>query len=235
MIVDIWNNILYQPVFNALIFIYNNWTDHSLGWSIVYLTVILRLVLLPLAILHLTRAKRNQELTDEVKELEVQYKNDLVLRKQEIRKVLKNRHVNPWAKALSLGIQGLMLVLLYEVFLGGITGRKMIDLLYSFIDFPGSIDSMFYGISLGARYTLLWPIITAILLFLENYLEIKKKKKKFNKKDLNYLVLFPFSIFVLLWMLPMAKSLFVFTSMIFSIIVNPILAFIFGQKTKKTS
>lgn len=234
MLATIWNDILYQPLFNALIFIYNNWTDHNFGWAIVYLTVLLRTLLLPLAIVHLVKSKKNLELDSEVKKIEQQYKNDPVLKKQEIRNVLKKRHVSPWAKALSLGIQGLVVVLLYQVFLHGMTGKQMLDLLYSFVAFPGTINTMFYGIDLGLTHTLFWPGLVAIILFVENYLDSKRKKVKFTKRDLNYLVLFPTSIFVVLWVLPMAKALFVFTSMVFSIIVNPILKHLFGPKPKET-
>ncbi len=237
MLVTIWNDILYQPLFNALIFIYNNWTDHSFGWAIVYLTVLLRTLLVPLAIVHLVKSKKNLELDSEVKKIEQQYKNDPILKKQEIRGLLKNRRVSPWAKALSLGIQGLVVVLLYQVFIQGITGKQMLDLLYPFIAFPGTINTMFYGIDVGMVHTIFWPALVAIVLFVENYLDAKKRKVKFTKRDLNYLVLFPTSIFLVLWILPMAKALFVFTSMAFSIVVDPILNWLFGPKAKdsKTS
>jgi len=235
MIVTIWNDLLYQPLFNGLIYIYNNWTDQNLGWAIVYLTVLLRTLLVPLTIVHLVRSKKNILLSEDVKKIEAQYKNDFVLKKQEIRKILKQRQVSPWAKALSLGIQGLVLLLLYQVFLHGITGKQMLDFLYSFVAFPGTINVMFYNTNLGQVHTIFWPSVVALLLFVENYIEAKSTHVTFTKKDLNYLVLFPLAIFAVLWWLPSVKAIFVLTSMMFSIILNPVLSYLFGPKSKKTT
>ena len=35
MILNLWNDLLYQPLFNFLIWIYNTWTDGNLGWAVV--------------------------------------------------------------------------------------------------------------------------------------------------------------------------------------------------------
>jgi hypothetical protein len=48
--------------------------------------------------------------------------------------------VYPWAKSIVLGVQGLVFVLLYQVFLRGITGEKIIKILYVGIAI-GDLDS----------------------------------------------------------------------------------------------
>ena len=47
---------------------------------------------------------------------------------EEIRKIMKKNMVSPWAKVMSLGFQLLVLVLLYQVFIRGITGERVIKL-----------------------------------------------------------------------------------------------------------
>jgi membrane protein insertase Oxa1/YidC/SpoIIIJ len=214
---------LYQPLFNGLIWLYNNWAGFNLGWAVIYLTILLRVVLMPLTVIDHLKKVKNQELNFEVLKLQKEFHNDEVLKKQEIRKLLKKRKVNPWAKIASLGIQGLVLVLLYQVFVNGITGEKMMQALYSFVNFPGKVNIMFYGFDLGRRYDFLWAGVVALFLFFENYIEAKKTKRNFRKVDLSYFVLFPAVVFYLLWILPMVKSLFVLTSMLFSIIVGMLL------------
>ncbi len=234
MILEFWNTALYQPVFNFLIWIYSNWTDQNFGWAIIYLTLILRGLLLPLSVVQHMKRVQHQELGNDVGKIQKQFHNDEILKKQQIRKLLKQRKVNPWAKIASLAIQGLVLVLLYQVFLNGITGEKIYSVLYSWIQFPGKINTMFYGFDLGKVQDLWWSGAVGLLLFLENYIPAKKNKRKFQKRDLSYFVLFPFAVFVLLWILPMVKSLFVLTSMVFSIIVDFILSiFIRAKKTIK--
>src|SRR3989338_11279898 len=112
MILTIWNDILYQPLFNTLIWIYNNMTTQNMGWAVVYLTILLRIILLPLSIIQIKNEKRNLQILEEMKKVDTQFKSDQVLKKQHMRELLKRKKVNPWAKFLSLGIQGLVLVLL---------------------------------------------------------------------------------------------------------------------------
>lgn len=218
----IWNDFLYQPVFNFLIWIYNNWTDHNLGWAIVYLTIILRFVLLPFSIISEKNKHKNDEIKQKAEQIAKDYPNDPVMRKEEIRKVLKTRRISPWSKAIVLGVQALVLVLLYQVFLRGITGDKVIKIIYSFIDYPGKINTIFYGFELGKVHDSLWAGIVAWLLFFEIYFDYRKHKVPLQKQDLAYFFLFPAFTFLLLWILPMAKALFVLTSMVFSIIIGQI-------------
>ena len=83
MIELIWNDILYRPVFNGLIWIYNNWTDHNLGWAIVYLAVLSRLVLLPFTMVNEKAKADNRELQKELAQLHKDLQNDPILQKEE--------------------------------------------------------------------------------------------------------------------------------------------------------
>lgn len=225
----IWNDFLYQPLFNFLIWIYNNWTDHSFGWAIVYLTIILRLVLLPFSIISERNKHKNEEVRRKAEQIAKDFPNDHIMQKEEVRKALKKQKVSPWSKAIVLGVQFIVLVLLYQVFLRGITGDKVIKILYPFIDFPGKINTIFFGFELGKVHDGLWAGAVALLLFFEIYIEYRKHKTPLQKGDLAYFFLYPAFTFVLLWILPMAKSLFILTSMIFSIIIGQISKLFFKE------
>jgi membrane protein insertase Oxa1/YidC/SpoIIIJ len=231
--ISIWNDFLYQPLFNLLIWIYSNWTNHNLGWAVVYLTIILRVVLLPFSLVSEKAKVKNDELQKEVNRLEKELAGDPVLRKQEIRRVLRQRKVRHWSTAIVLGVQILVLVLLYQVFLRGITGEKMMKILYTSVDFPGQINIMFYGFDLGMRHDLIWPGIVAIFLLVEIYLDYRHHKFALNKADLAYFLLFPAFSFLALWLLPMVKSLFILTTMVFSVIIAQFSKIIFRPKEAK--
>lgn len=233
MFVHIWNVFLYEPVFNGLIWIYNNWANQNMGWSIVYLTVLLRGALLPFTLVSEKARASNAELEKELERLNKELANDPILRKEEIRRVLKTRKVKPWAKAVVLGIQGLVLVLLYQVFLRGITGEKILHILYPTIEFPGKINTLFYGFDLGAYYDWRWAGAVAVFLMLEIYIEFRRRKGGLDKSDLSYFVLFPCAVFLTLYFLPMVKSLFILTSIVFSAIVHQFSMLVFGGGKKK--
>lgn len=231
-----WHDYLYQPLFNFLIWIYNNWTDMNFGLAVIYLTLILRFILLPFTLVNERNRVKNAEIAAEVAKLSKEYATDAILRKEEIRKLLRKRRVQPWARVVVIGVQLLVLILLYQVFLRGITGEKILSILYPSVDFPGVINTDFYGFDLGARYDYLWAGVVGAWLFLEIYVDLQKRKSSgFQKADLVFLLLFPAAVFLVLWYLPMVKSLFILTSMVFSAIIGQISRVLFRSDGPATA
>lgn len=232
MFISLWNEFLYRPVFNFLIWIYNNWTDGNFGWAVVVLTISLRLLLLPFTLISERNKVRNAALTAEIANMDKTYPNDPVIKKEEIRKLLRKRKVQPWATAVVLFMQAMVLLLLYQVFIRGITGEKIIQFLYTpLVDYPGTINTNFYGFDLRMRHDVIWSGVVALWLFVEIYVDFKKNKQiKLEQKDLTYFIFFPLAVFAALWWLPMVKSLFILSSMIFSLIVAQISKVLFRPK-----
>ena len=205
-----------------------------MGWAVVYLTVLIRLALLPFSVMEVRNQVKNEELYDEIKDIQSGYNRDPVIMKDEIRKVLRKRSVQPWIKAVILGIQGLALLLLYQVFIVGATGERLLRNLYPGVKIPGSINPMFYGFDITMSHDYFWSGIVTVWLALEIYFGMRKRKGGVNQGDLAYFILFPLGVFLFLWLLPMVKAIFILTSMIFSDIVYRLLKMIFrSTKDKK--
>lgn len=224
-----WSTFLYQPLFNALIWIYLNIAGRNLGWAVIWLTIFLRIILLPLSIISERDAVKQKKVEEEARHAAKAFKNDTIAQKEEIRKIMKKNMVSPWAKVMSLGFQLLVLVLLYQVFIRGITGERVIKLLYPWIDFPGKINTDFYGFNIGAARDTFWSGITALYLFISILLSDGIGGKK-DKSKATFLFLFPLVTFTALWFLPMVKSLFILTTMIFSDTITLIRRMIFPYK-----
>ncbi len=216
---DFWFSYLYQPLLNALVWIYNNLSGQNMGWAVIILTVFLRTALLPLSIISQRDAMRQQRVELEAKKAVEMFKNDAVARNEEYRKIMKKNRISPWAKVLVLGIQALVLVLLYQVFISGIFGERLVKLLYDSVNFPGAINNDFFGHNIGQRHDLLWAGIVAMYLFILIIIQ-KIADKSWERSEAIFLVLFPLFVFAALWFLPMAKSLFILTSMVFSDILT---------------
>ena len=213
----IWNEYLFKPVFNILIFFYNDATGQSLWLAVIYLTVLLRVILLPFSIISVWKESFHKKLSKQISKIALAYKNDPVLQNQEIREFFKKHRVNPWAKTIVLGVQALTLVLLYQVFLGGIRGTKM-DFLYEGVSRPDFVNTVFLGFDIGER-SIIWPLAVGIFLFMEISLAQKKKKIYLMNPDIVYKYFFPLAVFGFLTLLPMVKALFLLTSLVFSAIV----------------
>ncbi|MDD2758354.1 MAG: YidC/Oxa1 family membrane protein insertase [Patescibacteria group bacterium] len=215
MLAVFWFSFLYQPLLNALVWIYNSLAGQNMGWAVIILTVCLRLVLLPLSLIAQRDSARQKKIEQEAQKTAESFKNDRVAQNEEYRRIMRANRISPWAKVTVLGIQLLVLILLYQVFISGIFGERLVKVLYGTVSFPGAINNIFFGHNIGVYHDALWAGICAAYLLVSIFLE-KFTDKKWEKSEAIFLVLFPLFVFVALWILPMAKSLFILTSMVFS-------------------
>ena len=229
MLSQIWFTFLYQPLFNALVWLYSNLADFNLGWAVIYLTIGLRLALLPLTIISERNVLRQDQADKEAEEALRQFKNDSVAQKNEYRRIIKKYKISPWAKVVTLLIQVLVLVLLYQVFMRGIIGDKMFKILYASLDYPGKLNVIFYGHNIGLVHDSLWAGIAALYLFVSIFIE-HGGRKRWSSSEAVFAVAFPLFTFLALWWLPMVKSLFILTTMIFSDIITMLRMLIFPVK-----
>ena len=72
--IDIWNNGLYYPLLNALVFFYK--ITGNFGWSIVVLTSLLRVLTTPLVFSSLKASKKMQDLAPDIAKLKDKHKDD---------------------------------------------------------------------------------------------------------------------------------------------------------------
>ena len=160
------------------------------------------------------------------------FKNDAVAQREAARNIMRKYHISPWAKVLMLGIQLLVLIVLYQVFIQGITGERIARTLYpTVVDFPGKINTNFYGFEIGKRHDAVWAGIVAVYLFVSIFVE-NRRRPSWDKSQMTYLFAFPALTFAVLWYLPMVKSLFILTTIIFSDIIGLLRFLLFSEKVK---
>lgn len=233
----VWQIYLYQPLVNMLVYLYNTIAGQNLGWAVVALTVCLRVLLLPLSIMSERNEIVAEEMDDEVKEIERRYRADPVQMKENVRALMKKHHIRPWAKTIALAIQLLVLVLLYQVFLAGITGAQLIKILYPFVDYPGRLNSVFFSMPVGSETvvfnigerSVVWAALVGIILVIDIVFKLRNTHRKLDNSDLMYLIVFPIFSFLVLWYLPMVKALFIVTSIFFSYLLTLVRKLFWGK------
>lgn len=197
------------------------------------LTVLLRVALLPFTILTERGKVISQRLRKEIREIKKDFANDPIKQKQMIRDLLRRKKIRPWAKAVVLGVQGLILLLLYKVFIGGINSQANFQHLYPSIPRPDFVNTKFLGFDI-AQQNLLLCAITAGYVFAQLMLGVWQSKKKTTRNEQLFIIFFPAFVFLILAFLPSAKALFVLTSLVFSSIISMITALI-KQGVKKNN
>lgn len=115
MIVDIYNLVLFDPLLNTLVFIYNY--IPSLGVAIIILTLLIKLLLYIPSRSSIQSQKRLQATQPKLKALQEKYKNNKEELGKQLMKFYKDNKVNPFSSCLPLLLQLPILIALYRVFL----------------------------------------------------------------------------------------------------------------------
>lgn len=141
---QLFNIILYQPIFNLLVWLYNIIPGHDIGIAIIILTIIIKLVLYPLSLQSIKAQKAMKDLQPKLEELKRKYKDNKEQLSREMMALYKKEKINPASSCLPLLIQLPFFIAVYRVFRSGLTSNSF-DLLYSFVHNPGALNPVAFG------------------------------------------------------------------------------------------
>lgn len=108
-------DFIAYPMGQFLNFIYNTIALHNYGLAIIFFTIFIRLILLPLTIKQYHSMTKTQQLQPQILEIQKKYKNDKEKLNMELMKFYKENNVNPAGGCLPLLIQMPILIALYWV------------------------------------------------------------------------------------------------------------------------
>lgn len=172
MLSNIWNLVLYQPLLNALAFLVSIIPGGDVGVAIVVLTIIVKLVLLPLSHKSIESQARMNLLTPELNKIKQSGANKEEQAQQTFELYRKNR-VNPFSGCLLVLIQIPIIFALYYVFFKGINFDG--NLLYSFIPAPDTHNMLFLGLLDITHKSLVLAVLAGVSQFLQAHFMPKPK------------------------------------------------------------
>ncbi len=165
--------VFYQPIFNLLIFLYNNVPAQDLGLAIILLTIIVRLIFLPLSKKSIQSQKSLQDLQPKIEEIKKEHKDDKEKMGRAMMDLYKEHKVNPFSSCLPLLIQLPFFIAIVEIFRRGL-GEESLELVYSFVQKPEIIDTIAFGfLDLSVP-----SIPLAVLAGIAQYFQIKMMMSK---------------------------------------------------------
>ncbi len=168
--------ILYQPIFNGFVGLYNIIPD--VGVVIVIITLVIKVILYPLTKKSIVAQKSLSELQPKLEELKKKYKDDQQKMAQETMKLYAENKVNPLGSCLPILIQLPVFLAIYWVLRAGLENQSF-ELLYSFVENPGTINTMSLGIMDLAKAS----VILAILAGAAQYWQAKMMQRKQPPKE----------------------------------------------------
>ncbi|MFZ2193846.1 MAG: YidC/Oxa1 family membrane protein insertase [Candidatus Moraniibacteriota bacterium] len=144
----LFNEFVYRPIYNLLIFLYNVIPLHDFGIAIILVTIIIKFFLIPLSRKQIESQKKMQELQPKLKAIQDKYKKDKEQQTKAVMAFYKENKANPFSGCLPLIFQMVFLIAIYRVLYNISQNDLMVNGsdLYSFIYNPGQINRLFLNI-----------------------------------------------------------------------------------------
>lgn len=144
----IWHTFFFDPVYNGLVFFIDVIPGGDVGIAIICITILVKLILLPLSLKAARTQKVMRELEPKLKALKEKFKDKREEQARAMMDLYKEAGLNPFASILLLLIQIPIVIALYlSVYRGGGVPLPDINvaLLYSFIPAPETVNMIFLG------------------------------------------------------------------------------------------
>lgn len=250
MIGTLFSLLFVNPITNGLLAVYHVLLSlhvpYALGFSIIVLTVIIRVLLSPLTASQLKTSKKLQELGPELAKLKEKYKDDQRRQQQETMLLYRQHGVNPLGGCLPSILQIILFYGLYSVLIAFVkpnaveTLKHVNDVAYfALLKLDKIGDPTFFGLPLGQSPSqligtvgfliLLIPVLTGVFQLIQSKMmfttpSTAKKKEQKTQPDFQSMMqtqmtyFIPVTIGIAAFNFPLGLSLYWNTFSIFAII-----------------
>lgn len=243
---EIFDILFTTPITNVLVACYKLLlmlhVPYALGFAIILLTVLIKLLLWPLTSAQIKSATKMQKLAPKISDLKEKYKNDKQKQQAEIMKLYQQNGINPASGCIPLVIQFPVLIALYHVLTTVVSANtvetihKINSVVYfPFLELQELSGALFFNLALTVppakllQYNpaiILVPVITGLLQFVLSKMMIPTTAKKDPKKKDDFqtafqaqsVFIFPFMIAYFSYSLPLGLSLYWNTFTLFGIL-----------------
>jgi len=224
---------VYEPLYNLLVFLIDIIPGHNVFWATIILTVIVKIILLPLAKKAMISQIKMKPIQEDIKELQNNHDGSKEELTKKVLELYRENKINPLSPIFIILIQLPIILSLYFIFKSGLPTINP-EIVYGFIPFPMNVEMVYMGLDLAGK-SLLLALLTGVTQFLyikrtfskNNTLEDKNKNNKKSDKvktaediqkalsfQLTYIM--PIIISFVAYTLPAVISIYWITSNIFA-------------------
>ncbi|MEX0918934.1 MAG: YidC/Oxa1 family membrane protein insertase [Candidatus Paceibacterota bacterium] len=226
--VALFNLILFNPLYNALVFITDIIPGNNIGVAIIILTIIVKIILFPLYHKSVKTQSKIKEIEPELKSLKNKYNDDKQEQAKQIMELYRHHGINPFVSIVLLFIQLPIFIALFYVFFRGF--ELNLDILYSFIPPPAVINTELFGLLDIAEKSFILALLVGGAQFIQMKFSLpplppidRNKKERSIKDDfarsfnIQMRYIMPIIIVFIASSLPAAVGLYWLTSNLFAI------------------
>lgn len=167
----LYTDFFWQPLFNALVFLYNVLPSHDLGLAIVVLTIVIRLLLAPL----FWKAQQSQQsmaaIQPELKKIQADLKHDREQQGKAMAELYAKHNMSPLSPVSGCLVMLIQLPILFALFgvFRAIVDPSQLSYLYTFVAKPDVLNPISFGFLDLAHRSIFLGVFAAI----SQYFQIK--------------------------------------------------------------
>lgn len=175
MISTLYYAIFYRPLYNGLVFLTGILPFHDFGLAIVVLTIVVRLILFPFSHRSTMAQAKMKQIEPEVSKIKEKFKDNKEEQTRQIMSLYREHGISPFSGFLMLLIQFPVFIALYMLLKQGVEANY--TLLYSFINFPQNINTVFLGLVDVSKASYVISFLAALSQFFQVKLSMPSVKK----------------------------------------------------------
>jgi YidC/Oxa1 family membrane protein insertase len=215
---------IYQPFLNILVFFY--WAVSRLsptadmGMAVILLTVIIRILLLPLSLAEDQSEHERRQMHDDLEKAHSHFAADPIRQRQETKQVFHRNRGVVIAEVISLLVQVALSLMLWKMFDTGLKGEDL-HLLYPFTPHPPTPYNLVFLGKFDLGHPNLWlNIAQSVMIFIVESLNIITSPYPPRPGEVVRLQLvLPVLSFFIFLALPAGKKLFIITTLAISLVL----------------
>jgi YidC/Oxa1 family membrane protein insertase len=178
IVVRLFRGLVTKPILFALVSIASVLPGHSLGWAIILVTLLVKLILFIPTQHALEGQRKMQILQPQLEAIRQKHKGDPAKMQEETMRIWRENKINPFQSILPMLLQIPVLFGLFFVIRDGSTLETSREFLYPLHhDLSWTLDHMFFGMDL-TKVNWIFPPVLVALQFLQMKLTFMVAKRK---------------------------------------------------------
>ncbi len=179
-----FHTVLYVPIYNLLILLVDKLPGGDIGLAVVLVTIIVRLIIMPLSFSAQKTARAMKGIEPELKVIRDSLKDNKEEQAKAMMALYKKYGINPFASILTILIQLPIVVTLFWVFHNKTLLTVDPSLLYSFVSVPMTISPLFLGLITITGTSIVLAVLTALTQYLLALYAIPAAPKQSDDKSM---------------------------------------------------
>jgi len=217
----IYHLVVFDPLYNGLIFLFDTFPWMDAGLAVIVFTIIVRLILFPLSKKSIVAQVRMKELAPE---LEMLKKTVPDKQKQavQVMELYKKKGINPFSSIFLLFLQLPIIWALYSIFVNSGLPEVNAELLYSFVSVP-EIRMGFLGLFDISKRSIILSVLASVAQFLQLHYSLATNKSSSPSTDpmqdvmKNMKYVFPVIIFIISYQVSAVVAIYWTVSSLFTL------------------